>query len=367
MDRLKHITRAINASTPDFISFSVSTNGGAFILLKRPRAINALNFSMLETLLAVMKQLQSDPLVSFIVITGDGEKGFCAGGDILELAFAPDDNFSHSFVSVEYELDYLITTSSKPVVVFMHGICMGGGVGLGMGSAYPIVSNSTSMAMPEAGIGFFTDVGSSWFMSRLPGGLGPFIALTGYRLDAWDLHYCGLSSWYCEDSRRENVLERLRVVNPEDLFEFLRGFQTFPENSSKLFKLRQEIDELFAYDSVAEIITRLKLSRSKFALETLSTILQKSPTGLLLSFEGLERARSLSKLDVFRNDLRVASRLTPNVVDFKRGVTVVCIEKKGFAKWCPSSVDSISPEYVTSFFEPFTKAELAKGWKELLS
>lgn len=175
------------------------------VILNRPKALNALNLPMIRKLTplykvatANRKAWQQDDETSLILMKGAGEKAFCAGGDIVAIAKG-DEQVQRQFFAEEYVLDYLTHTTTKPQVAILNGITMGGGVGLSVHGRYRVATPTTLFAMPETGIGFFTDVGGSHFLPRLPGFYGMFLGLTGHRLKGREVLDCGIATHYCAD------------------------------------------------------------------------------------------------------------------------------------------------------------------------
>jgi enoyl-CoA hydratase/carnithine racemase len=304
--------------------------GVASVTLNRPASLNALSFGMIEGLAAWLERWRGDDAVRTIVLRGAGTKAFCAGGDVREIhhGFKAGSRLPHDFFVAEYALDFAIHTYPKPIVAHMDGIVMGGGMGLAQGAALRIVGDRTRMAMPETALGLFPDVGGSWFLSRLEGGLGAYLGLAGPTLTAADAIHCGLAD--------------LDVgANPG-----ARG---------EIEGLRPAIDEHFAHGSVEEIVRSLAGERrpeyAPWARRTAEGLARRSPTMLKVTLEQLRRGATMSLAECFRMELNLIERCFEQG-DIIEGIRAVIVEKDNAPRWSPSALTQVDRASVERFFEP---------------
>jgi enoyl-CoA hydratase/carnithine racemase len=302
----------------------------ATVTLNRPAALNALSYEMLRGLRAWLDAWEKDERVRIIVLRGAGEKAFCAGGDIRALyASRKAGHPEHrDFFEIEYALDHRIHAYPKTIVAVMDGIVMGGGMGLGQGAGVRIVGDRTKMAMPETGIGLFPDVGGSYFLSRVPGKLGPYLGLVGPTLGAADALYCGLADLYVGDG---------------------------PLPAPELAALRPAIDEHFAHDSVADIVASLQAenrpAHASWAAKTLATLAKRSPTMLCVTLEQLRRGAGMGPADCFRMELNLIHACFEQG-DFMEGIRALIIEKDNKPRWNPGRIEDVERSAVDNFFRP---------------
>ncbi|HEX7403238.1 MAG TPA: enoyl-CoA hydratase/isomerase family protein [Usitatibacter sp.] len=302
----------------------------ATVTLNRPAALNALSYEMLRGLRAWLDAWEKDERVRMIVLRGAGEKAFCAGGDIRALyASHKAGNPEHrDFFEIEYALDHRIHTYPKAIVAVMDGIVMGGGMGIAQGAGVRIVGDRTKMAMPETGIGLFPDVGGSYFLSRVPGKLGLYLALVGPTLGAADALYCGLADLYVGDG---------------------------PLPAPELEALRPVIDEHFAHDSVADIVASLRAEKrpahGAWAAKTLAALAKRSPMMLCVTLEQLKRGAGMPPADCFRMELNLIHACFEQG-DFMEGIRALIIEKDNNPHWNPGRIEDVAPSAVDGFFRP---------------
>jgi len=350
------------AATPILCTLA---NGIAFVTLNRPSALNALSFEMVRQLGEQLREYAQDPAVLALVLRGAGGKAFCAGGDIRALYqnFKASGSLQEPFFVVEYGVDYSLHRYPKPTVVLADGITMGGGMGLAQGSRLRIVGERTRMAMPEAAIGLFPDVGGSYFLSRLPGSLGTYLALTGAQLRAADALYCGLADLYLpaaaigalEAALGELVWGADAAASLRAALGRLAGAEPAPTpDAAPLAALRAAIDLHFAHDSLALIVESLLSERrpayAAWAEETLGSIAKASPTMLCVSLAQLRRGRRLSLADCFRMELGMMRQCSIQG-DFLEGVRALIIDKDGAPRWRPPRLADVTAADVEVFFE----------------
>jgi enoyl-CoA hydratase/carnithine racemase len=303
--------------------------GVATVTLNRPAALNALTITMLEGLTGWLESWVRDDRVGLVMLRGAGPKAFCAGGDLRALydAFRAGGDVN-SFFEIEYALDYRIHTYPKPVVALIDGIVMGGGMGLAQGARLRLVGERTKMAMPETTIGLFPDVGGSYFLSRLPGRIGPYLGLVGPNLNASDAIYCGLADQYVGVA---------------------------PLAPGELERMRTAIDRHFAHETVEAIAASLESERAEgfveWAARTRAALDKRSPTMLKVALEQIRRGARLSLADCFRMELDLIHGCFEQG-DFIEGIRALIVDKDNAPRWKAATPGDVTPEAVARFFGP---------------
>jgi enoyl-CoA hydratase/carnithine racemase len=335
-------------------------NHVAFVTLNRPAALNALSLEMILQLRRLFSEYSADPQVFAVLIRGAGEKAFCAGGDIRALykSFKNAGTLHHEFFAAEYPLDYLLYSYPKPYLALLDGITLGGGMGISQGSRMRIVGERTQMAMPEVAIGFFPDVGGSYFLSRLPGMLGRYLALTGVKIGAADARYCQLADFHLPPASVASIsddLSALRWGNDRfaDLQRFLQARAAAPRSSATLPALRASIDAHFSANSVAAILQSLESDSSAcapWAHDTARLMRSRSPTLSSVTLRQLQRGASMSLADCFRMELGMAAHAFEQG-DFLEGVRAVLIDKDNTPHWRPGRFEDVTEPMIEAFFD----------------
>jgi enoyl-CoA hydratase/carnithine racemase len=336
-------------------------NGLGVVMLNRPEALNALSLDMLRHVAKQLDAWRTNDTIEVVLMRGALQEGkgvaFCAGGDIrfFHGAAQVDDPRIDEFFTEEYTLDHTVHHYPKPIVAWMDGVVMGGGMGLAQGASLRIVTERTKMAMPETAIGLFPDVGGGWFLSRCPGHLGEYLALTGHIIGAGDALYAGLADGFMPS---ENVgaltytLAHTGVDGANELAEL--------PPPSLLHEHRDAIDRHFAHDTVQAIVKSLQGDDSTWAQDTLAALLQRSPLMLCVTLEQLRRGRRMSLAD----DLRMERDLVWNCFNLRKGlasetvegIRALVIDKDKKPRWNPARLDDVTPEQVAAFFQsPWTK------------
>jgi enoyl-CoA hydratase/carnithine racemase len=335
-------------------------NHVALVTLNRPDALNALSLEMILRLRALFGEFSADPEVFAVLIRGSGEKAFCAGGDIRALykSFKNAGSLHNEFFAAEYPLDYLLYSYPKPYAALLDGITLGGGMGISQGSNLRIVGERTQMAMPEVAIGFFPDVGGSYFLPRLPGMLGRYLALTGLKIGAADALYSQLADFHLPPAAIVSIADDLSTLQWgsdrfADLQHFLQGRAARPKSSPTLPALRDCIDLHFSKASVAAILSSLEAeTRSAYAAwaaETAQLMRSRSPTLLSVTLRQLQRGASMSLAACFRMELGMAAYAFEQG-DFLEGVRAVLIDKDNKPRWQPSRIDDVTDSMIDAFF-----------------
>jgi enoyl-CoA hydratase/carnithine racemase len=337
----------------------------AFITLNRPAALNALSLDMIVQLRSALSRFAADANINAVLIKGAGEKAFCAGGDIRAIyqSYQNGDSLHRDFFVTEYPLDYLLHSYPKPYIALIDGFVMGGGMGISQGSPMRIVGDRTRMAMPEVAIGFFPDVGASYFLSRLAGSLGPYLALTGVQIRAADALYAGLADVYLPRTSVDLLEPELAALTLEgahrsedwrvaigDVIRRLAGVDLPP---APLAAIRPAIDQHFAAASVPALLESLEEeSRPQFlewARQTVDLINTRSPTMLAVTLEQLKRGKSMSLADCLRMELGLVRHCFIQG-DFIEGVRATIIDKDNVPVWRPQHIEEVTDASVEAMF-----------------
>ncbi|KUJ70511.1 3-hydroxyisobutyryl-CoA hydrolase [Streptomyces albus subsp. albus] len=337
----------------------VRTEGRAgHLTLNRPRALNALTHDMVRRIDDALTAWEHDDAIATVVISGAGERGLCAGGDIRAIhqdASTPGGGAaSAAFWRDEYRLNARIARYPKPYVAVMDGIVMGGGVGVSAHGGVRIVTEGSRVAMPETGIGFVPDVGGTYLLSRAPGELGTHLALTGAAVGAADALLCGLADHFVPAAR---IPELTAALAGADAAEVLPRYAE-PAPGGELAEHREWIDHCYRAETVEEIVDRLLAHGAPAAKETAETILAKSPTALKATLAAMRRARALGRLErVLEQEYRVscAALSTPDLVE---GIRAQVVDKDRTPRWAPATLAEVTEEQVARFFAPLGEREL---------
>ncbi|MGE8437292.1 enoyl-CoA hydratase/isomerase family protein [Pseudomonas putida] len=331
------------------------------LTLNRPAGLNALTLPMVRQLQQQLDAWAVDPQVHAVVLRGEGPKGFCAGGDIRSLhdSFKAGDSLHRDFFVEEYALDLCIHHYRKPIVALMDGFTLGGGMGLAQGAELRVVTERSRLAMPETGIGYFPDVGGSYFLSRIPGELGTYLGVSGVQIQAADALYCGLADWHIDSARLSTLDERLNTLkwseHPlKDLQGVLARLGTQALDNPPLAALRPAIDHFFALPDVASIIEQLRAvtvgDSHEWALKTADLLATRSPLAMAVTLEMLRRGRHLSLEDCFAMELHLDRQWFEHG-DLIEGVRALIIDKDKQPRWNPATVAELSRSRVDQFFE----------------
>ncbi|AUQ49779.1 Enoyl-CoA hydratase/carnithine racemase [Phaeobacter inhibens] len=303
------------------------------ITLTRRKALNALSYDMCMAVDAALKAWADDDAVDLVVMDAEGEKAFCAGGDIAELyqtGTSGDYDYGRRFWRDEYRMNARIFEYPKPVVSFLQGFVMGGGVGLGCHGTHRIVGNNTKIAMPEVGIGLIPDVGGTLMLALAPGRLGEYLGLTGARMTAADAIYAGFADHYIPETRWPTLIAELEHSGRAN--QLADAAETAPEG--RLEALRDTIDHSFVGETLGAILTTLDQDSSAFADETLKTLRRNAPLSMACTVELLHRLR-LGTMGI-RKALELEYRFTHRAMekgDFLEGIRAQIIDKDRQPKW----------------------------------
>ncbi|GAA3988811.1 enoyl-CoA hydratase/isomerase family protein [Allokutzneria multivorans] len=330
------------------------------IILNRPRAINALTHTMVQLIDAALVEWADDADVRAVLITGAGERGLCAGGDIVSIYEDARSGGSASldFWRDEYVLNARIARYPKPYVAVMDGIVMGGGVGVSAHGSVRIVTERSVVGMPEVGIGFVPDVGGTYLLSRAPGELGTHIALTTARFGAGDAVHCGFADHFVPSASLDDFVSALSVDGLEAALSLASAAP-----ASALVEQRSWIDSCYAADSVQEIVDRLQDHDSTEAKSAAEQILGKSPTALTVTLRALRQARRLPSLEeALDQEFRVANAILRSH-DLAEGIRAQVIDKDRDPRWKPATLADVST--VDEYFADLGARELGLAQGEI--
>ena len=323
------------------------TNQTGIIKLNRPKALNALNLEMAKKFHDKLLEWEEKDNILRVLLVGEG-KHFCAGGDVKSLVLAGKENsLKHDFFKIEYKLNYLISQFSKEFLSVWNGVVMGGGVGLSIYGDHRLATDNSKFAMPESAIGFFPDVGGSYFLSNLPGNIGKYIGLTGEVLGLNELIFFGLATHYFKNNKIEDVKENY-ITSGEILHD---NFEV--ENDTYLIKNMNLINELFN-GNIQTIISNLKSHNSEFSKKILDILLAKCPMSLAISTKLIDDAKGKSLKECLETEFQLSQKIVYRS-DFDNGVNSVLISKDHNPIWEPSKIDEINIEDLDFYFETHTE------------
>jgi enoyl-CoA hydratase len=327
------------------------------VTLNRPAALNAVTLAMVRLLHAQLIAWRDDLSITRILVTAAGERAFSAGGDlrgIYETAKAGQQEDLLAFWREEYRLNATIKHYPKPYVALIDGIVMGGGVGLSVHGSHRVAGDKFLFAMPEVGIGFFPDVGATWFLPRLPGELGTYCALTGDRLKPADGIAAGVATHRVASARFGELIDALCGAAPVDA---LIGAFSEPAGQGFIAPRRDAIQRLFAGERVEDILALLDAEASSgsvdasWAAGVATAIRTKAPLSLKLALEQMRRGRGWSFSECMRAEWRIVSRVAYGV-DFYEGIRAVIIDKDNQPRWRPATLAEVSAAEVDRHFAP---------------
>ncbi|MBJ2210637.1 MULTISPECIES: enoyl-CoA hydratase/isomerase family protein [Pseudomonas] len=335
------------------------------LTLNRPAGLNAITLDMVRQLTAHLQAWADDAEVYAVVLRGAGEKAFCAGGDIRSLydSFKQGDTLHQNFFVEEYALDLAIHHYRKPVLALMDGFVLGGGMGLVQGADLRVVTERSRLAMPEVAIGYFPDVGGSYFLSRIPGELGTYLGVTGVQIRAADALYCGLADWYIDSAKWVELDQKLDGLQWHDSpLKDLQGalaklaVQQLPD--APLAALRPAIDHFFGLPDVPSIVEQLQqvtvADSHDWALTTANLMQTRSPLAMAVTLEMLRRGRHLPLEQCFALELHL-DRQWFERGDLIEGVRALIIDKDKTPKWNPPTLHALGASHVDSFFRDFVQ------------
>ena len=327
-------------------------DGVGRLTLNRHRALHALTLEMIQIIMRSLLAWRHDDSVEVIMLDHAGERGFCAGGDIKS---AVSGGPSREFFFTEYQLNALMFGYKKPIVVIMDGITMGGGVGLAMPCRFRVATERTLFAMPETAIGLFPDVGGGWWLPRLPGQAGMWLALTSARIGPADCLLLGIATDYVKSADIPALKASILAV-PDGVEEALT-LRESDAGEPAISEHRDAIDRLFAHDSVEEIVAALTADPSPWAQSQLEIVKARSPTAMKVAFRQLREGGLRHSFDEqMQVEARIGARLSYSH-DFAEGVRAVLIDRDNKPRWDPATLEEVDASRLDAIFAPLPADE----------
>ncbi|MGD6979022.1 MULTISPECIES: enoyl-CoA hydratase/isomerase family protein [Citricoccus] len=321
------------------------------IVLNRPRALNAITPGMVDTVRATLDEWRQDDRVRTVLVSGAGERGLCAGGDIVNLHRTVTEGHPQDadhFFDIEYTMNGEIADYPKPFVAFMDGIVLGGGVGISAHGSHRIVTERTRLGMPETGIGFFPDVGGSWLLARAPSGFGTHMALTSQHVTGADAIALGFADHFVPS---EALADLASALETREADEAIAAVAT-EAPPAPLLTHRRWIQSAYAAGAAEEIVAALEADGDPAAAEAAAQIRAKSPTSVKVTLELVRRAAQMSSVhEVLDQDRRVAHHLIRSA-DMSEGIRAQLVDKDRNPRWSPVTLEDVRDEDVTAVFEP---------------
>ena len=327
------------------------------VTLNRPHALNAVSHAIVRALSQKLDEWASDPAVTRVIVTANGNRAFSAGGDLralYDLGRAKRYDEALAYFRDEYALNARIKRYRKPYIALIDGIVMGGGVGVSVHGSHRVAGDRFSFAMPEVGIGFFPDIGATWFLPRLPGELGTYCALTCERLNAADGKAAGVATHRVESARFPELVTALCGAISVDA---ILGAFAVPAGEGPVTARRDAIDRLFAGDAVEDILAALDAEAggaradAAFARHAAALIRTKSPTSLKIALMQMRRGPMLDFNECMRTEFRIVSRVVRGH-DIYEGIRAVIVDKDQLPNWRPSALAAVSEWTVKNYFAP---------------
>ena len=346
----------------------VRREGAAGVLsLNRPKAIHALTVEMDHAMTEALLAWREDPQVEVVIIDHAEGRGFCAGGDVAlvrQSALSDGGEWGRRFFYEEYQLNHLLFTYPKPIVAFIDGITLGGGVGISQPARFRVATQNTRFAMPETGIGLFPDVGGGWYLSRLPGRLGQFLALTGARLDGAECLWAGLATHYLPSEALAEAKQR--IAQGHEPAQVLAALAVTPPEP-RIAGNAAAIAKHFASDRFEDVLASLEgeagdADRGEWAAKELATLHAKSPQACKVALRQLAEA---AKLGSFAENMALEYRIAARVLmlpDFAEGVRAVLIDKDQSPQWNPATPEDVGDDLLDTIFAPLPADQ---EWKPL--
>lgn len=320
------------------------------ITLNRPKALNALTTEMCEAITRALLDWRDDADILAVVVDGAGDRAFCAGGDVVMLhdSGKAKDGRAESFWRVEYALNELIHTYPKPYVAMIDGIVMGGGVGLSVHGHHRVAGDTTLFAMPETGIGYFPDVGGTYFLPRLGQDIGHWLGLTGARLGPSECLDIGVATAFVPTDKHQQLIKSLMDINDEG--EVAGMIQSFAAPAPQGSKIPAEV-QLFARPTLSDILSELEGNGSEWAIKQAKSIRRKSPLALATTLEALRRGASMNFREVMTMELDLSLNFL-TIQDFYEGIRAQLIDKDRNPGWSHGRASEVTNDQVERMFRP---------------
>ncbi|RZW09476.1 MAG: enoyl-CoA hydratase/isomerase family protein [Rhodobacteraceae bacterium] len=327
------------------------------ITLTRPKALNALNWDMIEALAAALPRFAADDDIAMLVIDAEGDKAFCAGGDIAGIykaLVAGNYDEPRNFWRAEYRVNKALFDFPKPVASFMQGFTMGGGVGIGCHASHRVVGDSTRIAMPECGIGLIPDVGGSLLLARAPGRLGEYLGTTGHRMGPGDAILAGFADYYLPEATWPALIAQLEDTGDWDAID--RAAVPAPEAS--LAAEQDEINRHFGGETLRDILRSLDHAGDGWALATRKTLGRNAPLSMAATVELIHRAQERDSIaEALTQEYRFGHRIVEQG-DFQEGIRAAIIDKDKSPRWRHAAPEDASPAEVSAILRPLGDEEL---------
>ncbi|MEI8320470.1 MAG: enoyl-CoA hydratase/isomerase family protein [Alphaproteobacteria bacterium] len=333
-------------------------NHGGIITLNRPQALNSLSHAMILAIRNQLLKWREDPKIKFIILKSSDDRAFCAGGDLKELyALHQQKRITEleKFFKDEYELNKLIFNYPKPYISLIHGINMGGGMGVSIHGAFRIVSEKATLAMPEVHIGLFPDAAAAHFFCQCPGALGLFLSLTGYYMNSADALYAGIATHYVPRENFDLLAETLVNAPLSDdfrevVYEVIEMFSTGePPVLSEVAQHRDLIEKVFS-QGLDDVLTEMMLTKNSWLKNVGRKLAEASPFSLKITFKMIKESYGKSFEDIFQQDLKLAQYFSMKP-DFYEGIRAALIDRDSNPAWQFSSVDEVPDVVVSKAFK----------------
>ena len=349
------------------VGVDITSTGLGVLTLNRPEALNALNLAMVRDLHAMLQHWRHDPRVTGVLLQGVNRPGkppaFCAGGDIraLHRAATAGDPLVDDFFTEEYALDHLIHRYPKPVIAIMDGITMGGGMGLAQGARMRVVTERSQLAMPETLIGLFPDVGAGWFLSRCPGRLGEYLALTGQTLNGAEAFACELADFQVDSAALPEWLAAWPDLPEPSVYTEASAWSggelakpALPAQDSFLDH-QGPIYRHFTAPTLQGVFESLAADPSLWSQATLAALNKRSPLMLGVALEQIRRARGMELADIFRMERGMVHhcfhRRGGRPSETVEGIRARVVDKDQSPRWNPTRAVEVTQDEVMGFFE----------------
>ncbi len=317
------------------------------LLLNRPAALNALDIGMIGAIAEALSAWQDDPTVHAVVIEGAGGRAFCAGGDILAAragVLAGREAEVHRFFAEEYQLNAQIAAYPKPYIALIGGICMGGGLGVSVHGDYRVTTGEALFAMPETGIALFPDIGASYFLPRLRGHLGMYMALVGARLTGADAVYAGLATHFTEPG----LLASLPDALADHGIAALSGIAQ--PCDAPIAKHMAAIDYCFSAPTLSDVLHRLEANDTEWSRQTLAALRANSPSALLWTFHLIQAGAGRTLSACLAAELALTRPVTHHP-DFGEGVRAMLVDKDRTPRWTPARLEDVDTAAIEAMFQ----------------
>lgn len=356
-----------NGQVPDYLVdvglIEEESNGVRILTLNRPHKLNCITLPMVKRLCELFEKWETDSHVKLIIMKGAG-RAFCAGGDLrMFYRDGKRDGSCREVVYRKYWLDFHLHTYKKPMVAFLNGLVMGGGAGLTMPCRFRIVTEKTVFAMPEAGIGYHTDVAASFFLSHLPGYFGDYLAMTGARIDGADMVHCGLATHFVQSEKLQELEASLLKLDASDDDAILATIEKFSSQvelgPKSALQSEAVLNETFSKENaenILELLDKENMSGNlQWIKESVKVLKRSSPTGLKMTFRSVREGRNQSLADCLHKEFRLTLRTLASLVsnDLYEGIRATVIDKDNAPKWDPAYLSDVTEEMLDRLFEPF--------------